>query len=128
MALSDDYIAALERLAALFATYRGQSGTDAVLVGGAAVAILTAGLFPSGDFDVVAARDDDFGRAILQHGFRHEDRPGQLKIGYYHQEHSCFGFQQVSGTLFAMVRPTASDCCGSCFLATEESSCHQSRT
>ena len=100
MALPDDYIAALERLAVVFATYRGQSGTDAVLVGGAAVAILTAGLFPSGDFDVVAARDDDFERAMLQHGFRREDRPGQLKIGYYHQEHPCFGFQQVSGSLF----------------------------
>ena len=55
MSLPDDYIAALERLAFAFTSYRQRTGGTAVLVGGAATAIYTAGQFPSADFDIVAA-------------------------------------------------------------------------
>lgn len=100
MPLQEDYIAALELLSLVFTDYRSATGGDAVLVGGAATAIYTAGLFPSGDFDIVAAWDAEFDRAILSHGFKAEDRSGQLKIGYYHPDHPSYGFQQVSGDLF----------------------------
>ncbi len=49
MALPDGYIAALEQLGTAFQTYYQRTGHHAVLVGGAATAIYTAGAFPSGD-------------------------------------------------------------------------------
>jgi hypothetical protein len=100
MPLPDDYIAALETLSLVFTSYRNATGSDAVLVGGAATAIYTAGLFPSGDFDIVAARDEAFDQVMLSHGFRAEDRSGHLLVGYYHPDHPAYGFQQVSGDLF----------------------------
>lgn len=98
MPLPDDYIAALETLSLVFTSYRNVTGGDAVLVGEAA--IYTAGLFPSGDFDIVAARDEEFDQIMLLHGFRAEDRSGHLLVGYYHPHHPKYGFQQVSGDLF----------------------------
>lgn len=100
MPLPDDYIAALERLALVFNDYHRRTGSRAVLVGGAAAAIYTAGRFPSGDFDVVAAWDDAFEIAMLDHGFLREDQPGFLKLGFYHPGHPGYGFQPVSGPLF----------------------------
>jgi len=96
----DGYLAALERLALAFAAYRARTGDDAVLVGGAAVTLYTCGWFPSGDFDIVAGRGPAFHAAMLEQGFQPEDRPGRLRIGYYHPEHPGYGFQQVSGPLF----------------------------
>jgi hypothetical protein len=100
MPLPDTYIAALERLGLVFASYHRMTGGDAVLVGGAAVAILTAGMFPSADFDVVASADPEFETSMAEHGFLREDRPGYLRIGFYHLDHPGYGFQQVSGSLF----------------------------
>lgn len=100
MALPDDYIAALEQLAVAFETYKNQTGSEAVLVGGAATAILTQGLFPSGDFDVVAGRDQEFDQAMTTHGFRRENQPGYRIKGWYHPDHLDYGFEQVSGYLF----------------------------
>ena len=100
MPLPDDYIAALERLGRVFETYAAKTGSAAVLVGGAAAAIYTDGLFPSGDFDIVAAQDEAFDAAMLAHDFIKEDRAGHLLVGYYHLDHPAYGFQQVSGALF----------------------------
>lgn len=100
MSLPDEYVAALEQLSLVFSAYREATGGDAVLVGGGATAIYTGGAFQSGDFDIVAARDDAFDSAMLAHGFRREDRAGRLMIGYYHPDHPAYGFQQVSGVLF----------------------------
>lgn len=100
MSLPDDYIAALERLAFAFTSYRQRTGGAAVLVGGAATAIYTGGQFPSADFDVVAVGDQQFNAAMAEHGFQREDRPGHLLIGFYHPDHPGYGFQQVSGPLF----------------------------
>jgi hypothetical protein len=100
MALSEDYLAVLERLALVCERYRALTRADAVLVGGAATAIYTSGVFPSGDFDFVAGNDAAFANAVASFGFRREDRPGFLKVGYYHPDHPGFGFQQVSGRLF----------------------------
>ncbi|HBK08763.1 MAG TPA: hypothetical protein DDZ81_23390 [Acetobacteraceae bacterium] len=100
MALPETYLAALEQLALVFESYHRSTGGDAVLVGGAAVAIFTAGQFPSADFDVVASADTEFERAMTDHGFVREDRSGYLRIGFYHPDHPGYGFQQVSGALF----------------------------
>lgn len=100
MALTDEYAAALMPLGRAFEAYAKVTGHSPVLVGGAATAIYTAGQFPSGDFDVVAARDKAFNAAMLEHGFIHEDRPGKLKVGFYHPDHLKFGYQQVTGPLF----------------------------
>ncbi len=37
-------------------------------MGGAAVAIMTAGAFPSFDFDLVVASDEEFEAILLAHG------------------------------------------------------------
>jgi hypothetical protein len=100
MPFPPDYIAALEALGRVFDLYRERTGVDAVLVGGAAAAIYTAGMFQSSDFDVVAAHDDAFVSAMLENGFLHEDREGHLLVGFYHPDHPQYGFQQVSGALF----------------------------
>jgi hypothetical protein len=100
MPLPEGYIAALEQLASAFATYNANTGGNAVLVGGAATAIYTAGQFPSGDFDIVAANDAAFESAMLGCGFLREDRAGHLLVGFYHPSYPQYGFQQVSGALF----------------------------
>ena len=100
MPLPPDYLAALEALAHAFADYRSRTGNDAILVGGAAAAIHTAGLFPSGDFDVVAANDAAFEEAMLAQGFEKESRARYLQMGFFHPRHPAYGFQQVSGSLF----------------------------
>ncbi len=100
MPLPPDYLAALEALAGAFGAYRAATGSYAVLVGGAAAAIHTAGLFPSGDFDVVAGNDVAFEAAMLARGFLKEERDAFLRTGFYHPNHPAYGFQQVSGRLF----------------------------
>jgi hypothetical protein len=100
MPLPDDYMAILEQLAKAFTNYREQTGAEAVLVGGAATAIYTAGQFRSADFDVVAADDIAFRAALLAHGFLPEDENGHLLGGFYHPNFPRYGVEQVSGALF----------------------------
>ncbi|MFN3432756.1 MAG: hypothetical protein ACK4ZY_00020 [Sphingomonas sp.] len=56
MGLPADYLAVLEHLGRAFAAYKAATSIDPVLVGGAAVALGTAGTFMSSDFDVIARR------------------------------------------------------------------------
>jgi hypothetical protein len=100
MPLEPSYQRALEALAKACTVYRDLTGRDVVLVGGAATAIYSSGLFPSGDFDVIASADEALDDALRQSGFLKEDRAGFLQVGYYHPEHPAFGFQQVSSVLF----------------------------
>lgn len=100
MALPVDYVELLEILAAAFSLYTEKSGATAVLVGGAATAIVTAGSFMSGDFDIVAGDDAAFHDAMLATGFLPEDRVGHLLRGYYHPAHPSYGIELVSGPLF----------------------------
>ncbi len=93
-------MAALMPLSRVFEAYAKITGHSPVLVGGAATAIYTAGMFPSGDFDVVAASDNTFNNAMLDQGFIRENRAGKLQIGFYHPSHPNFGYQQVTGPLF----------------------------
>jgi hypothetical protein len=99
MALDQSFVEALLSLGRVFERYRAATSHDAVLVGGAAVNILTAGAFHSGDFDIQAAGDEALEAAFLAEGFRAEDRRGKLRIGFYHPRHPAYGFQQVSGAL-----------------------------
>ncbi len=94
------FLAAVSSLARAFRLYGEQTGSDAVLVGGASVVILSGGQFFSGDFDFVAADDRRMAECLRENGFVREDRPGFLHAGWYHPDHPLFGFQQVSGPLF----------------------------
>jgi hypothetical protein len=100
MSLNEDYLAALETLAVACDRYRAATGGEAVLVGGAATAILTDGAFMSGDFDLVAPADHAFETAMLEAGFLKEHRPGFVLRGFYHPDHPDYGFEPVSGQLF----------------------------
>lgn len=100
MSLPDDYLRVLELLGRAFTTYKAATSVDAVLVGGAATAIQTAGAFMSADFDVVAADDAAFARAMAQSGFVAESGIGHLAGGYHHPRHPTYVVEQVSGPLF----------------------------
>lgn len=94
------FLEALAELAGAFRLYRETVGHDAVLVGGAATVLYTAGAFSSGDFDFVVIDDQVFGNVMAKCGFIKETRSGRLHIGYYHPQHPEYGFQAVSGALF----------------------------
>jgi hypothetical protein len=101
VALPDTYLAALQALALACERYSVMTGGGvAVLVGGAAAALYTAGALMSGDFDLVVAADDAFSQAMGESGFIKEVRTGFLERGFYHPDHPAYGFEQVSGRLF----------------------------
>lgn len=100
MALPEDYIEVLGKLAKAFSKYEAETGFPPVLVGGAAAAIQTAGHFMSGDFDVVAGNDEAFRGAMRSAGFVDESRIGHLHGGFYHPDHPRYGVEQVTGPLF----------------------------
>jgi hypothetical protein len=101
VALNEYYLAALETLALACTRYHEiTNGGEAVLVGGAATALLTGGAFMSADFDLVASADDAFEAAMTELGFIKENRPGVVLRGFYHPNHPDFGFEPVSGRLF----------------------------
>jgi hypothetical protein len=101
MSLPEVYVAALEKLAVACGRYSALTdGGRAILVGGAATAILTGGAFMSGDFDVVAPSDAAFAEAMLETGFLREVGTGYLERGFYHPDHPDYGFEQVSSALF----------------------------
>lgn len=100
MSLPPEYLAALTPLAAAFSAYEKETGAAAVLVGGAAAAIHTDGAFMSADFDVVAANDAAFDRAMAAAGFAIDDKPLHGMRGWYHPDHPQFAVEQVSGGYF----------------------------
>jgi hypothetical protein len=70
-----------------------------VIVGGSAVEFYTGGAITSGDFDLVGAREEIVGEALVELGFRREDRQGVRLGGFYHPE-SLIGVEFVTGPLF----------------------------
>ena len=100
MSLPADYLAVLEHLGRAFLAYRRATSTDAVLVGGAATALSTAGAFMSADFDVVAAEDQAFAAAMKHAGFIAENGTGHLAGGFYHPNYSHYAVEQVTGPVF----------------------------
>jgi hypothetical protein len=94
------YVELLEALAEAFTYYRQRTGVSPLLVGGAAAAIMTAGAFMSGDFDIIAEDDIAFAEALEQAGFVIDRRPGRLRGGFYHPDFPEYGVEQVSGPPF----------------------------
>lgn len=80
MPFPDGYLDALECLARACETYQSLTGGYPILVGGAAVALYSAGEFQSGDFDLVASDDGAFDGAMLACGFVREDRAGLVRV------------------------------------------------
>lgn len=100
MAFPTDYVTLLEKLAVAFTRYEVETGISPMLVGGAATAILTAGAFMSGDFDIIAGNDAAFARAMATAGFKIDEREGKLLGGYYHPDFPEYGVELVSGPAF----------------------------
>lgn len=98
--LPDDYVELLHRLAVAFEEYHRLSGHEAVLVGGAVVAIQTDGAFMSGDLDIHAPNAQAFDAGLAKAGFVPEDRSRRLRGGYYHPHFPRYGLEAVSGDLF----------------------------
>ncbi len=96
MALDPEFLDAIVRLGRVFDRHRRETGHRPVLVGGAAVSILTDGLILSGDFDFVVP----FDTAMREAGFKREHRRGHMIVGWYHPSLPRYGFQAVSGPLF----------------------------
>lgn len=94
------YVELLEALAEAFTYYRQRTGVSPLLVGGAAAAIMTAGAFMSGDFDIIAEDDAALAEALEQAGFVIDGRPGRLRGGFYHPDFPEYGVEQVSGPPF----------------------------
>lgn len=94
------YIEALRLLSRAF-DIAGQRGAPRpVIVGGSAVEFYTGGAITSGDFDLVATHEAIIGAALIEVGFRREDRRGVRLGGFYHPE-ILIGVEFVTGPLFA---------------------------
>lgn len=93
-----EFTEALRLLALACADLESLGHRPPVLVGGAAVEFYTGGAVTSGDFDFVGADTRAFGKALIAHGFRREDRRGWVLMGWYHPELGI-GVQVVSGVL-----------------------------
>ncbi len=93
------YIEALRLLARAFDIAEQRGAPRPVIVGGSAVEFYTGGAITSGDFDLVAAREEIVGEALVEVGFRREDRQGVRLGGFYHPD-SLIGVEFVTGPLF----------------------------
>lgn len=100
MSFTPGYVELLEKLAVAFSAYRDRTGHLPLPVGGAATAIMTVGLFMSGDLDIIAPNNEAFLEAMAESGFSKEDRIGQMPKGFYHPEHPEYGLELVSGPPF----------------------------
>jgi hypothetical protein len=95
----EEYLEALRLLSRAFDIAQKRGAPPPVIVGGSAIEFYTAGEITSGDFDLVAVREDIIGEALLEVGFRCEDRRGVRLAGFYHPE-LLIGVEFVSGPLF----------------------------
>lgn len=69
-----------------------------VLVGGAAAELYSGSAIVTGDFDLVAIRQDMVEAALRSHGFVKPTGPGMLTRGWIHPE-LALGFEIVADTL-----------------------------
>lgn len=100
MALPDDFLLVLQRLADAFEALRQKTGESAILVGGAAVELYTGGAYSTGDFDVHVTDAGSFRSFLENVGFIREDQIGYLKNFWYLPEVARYGVQIVGGQLF----------------------------
>src|SRR5882724_9171336 len=99
MSFRKEFVDALTLLAAAFDRVVEQGYERPVLVGGGAVEFYTGGAVVSGDFDVVTDAQTVFEAALVELGFKREDRRGRLLRGLYHPMLDI-GIEVVSGSLF----------------------------
>lgn len=99
MAFRKEFVDALTLLAAAFDRVVEQGHERPVLVGGGAVEFYTGGAVLSGDLDVVTDAQQVFEAALVDLGFRREDRPNHLLRGLYHPKLGI-DVEVVSGLLF----------------------------
>jgi len=100
MALPEDFLLVLQRLADAFEALRRSTGESAVLVGGAAVELYTGGAYSTGDFDVHVSDAEAFRSILEAAGFIREDQIGYLRHFWYLPDVARYGVQIVSGELF----------------------------
>jgi hypothetical protein len=94
-----EYLDGLRLLSHAFDIAEERGASRPVIVGGGAVEYYTGSEFMSGDFDLVAPHDDIVSEALIEVGFRREDRQGFLFGGFYHPE-LLIGVEFVSEALF----------------------------
>src|SRR5688572_9363723 len=94
-----EFVEALHLLASAIEKLRHSGAALPILVGGAAVEFYTGGSVTTGDFDLVAPDQDATENALVEVGFRREDRPGHLSRGLYHPQLNI-GVEVVSGRFF----------------------------
>jgi hypothetical protein len=81
-----EFVTALELVGRAFNEVVAMGHPRPVIVGGAAVEYYTGGAVVSGDFDIVTAAETTLVEALLNQGFRTEDRAEHLLRGYYHPD------------------------------------------
>ena len=81
------FLEALAELAGAFRLYRETVGHDAVLVGGAATVLYTAGAFSSGDFAFIVIAEQVFGNVMATFGFFKKTRTGRFHLVNPHPQH-----------------------------------------
>jgi hypothetical protein len=94
-----EYLEALRRLSRAFDLAEARGSARPVVVGGSAVEFHTLGVVQSGDIDLVTPSADTVGEALVEVGFRREDRAGFKRGGFYYPG-SSIGVEFVSGLLF----------------------------
>lgn len=94
-----EYLEALRLLSRAFDVVEERTGSRPVIVGGSAVEYYTVGDVVSGDFDLVAPDAEVVAEALVEVGFRREDRRGTRLGGLYHPE-LLIGVDFVPGNLF----------------------------
>jgi hypothetical protein len=94
-----EYVDALRFLSRAFDLAEKRGVPRPIIVGGSAVEFYTGGQITSGDFDLVAVGEDIIGEALLEVGFRREDRRGVRLGGFYHPD-LLIGVEFVTGPLF----------------------------
>lgn len=96
-----EFLASLRLLEQAFALARRRGAQLPVIVGGAAVEYHTGGAIQSGDVDLVEVSEHIVAQALLDVGFRREDRRGHILRGFYYVGDSFeVGVEFVSGALF----------------------------
>lgn len=89
----------LEKVAQAIMDLVRQGFPAPIVVGGAAVSLATGEAVSTGDIDLVYANDPVLTRALVDAGFRPEDRSGHLTRGVYDPETSI-GVEAVGSRLF----------------------------
>ena len=96
-----EFLEGLRLLERAFALVEKRGAQLPIIVGGAAVEYHTAGAIQSGDFDLVEGSDAIITEALLEVGFKNEDRRGHLLRGFYYLADTFeIGVEFVSRALF----------------------------